>query len=58
MKKKKFIPLLHYLMTRAGWLVTKIYEHYNFDQSPFIKDFVMVNQNSWQKAESSVERDF
>ena len=39
LKEKKFIPLyaddLHFLTTRAGWLVTHIYEHYTFEQSKF-----------------------
>ena len=39
LKDKKFIPLyaedLHFLVNRAGWLVTHIYEHYTFGQSKF-----------------------
>ena len=35
MDEKKFIPLyaehLHILVTRAGWLVTKIYRHFTFE---------------------------
>ena len=46
--EKKFIPLyaedLHFLIKRAGWLVTDIYEHYTFEQSKFKKDFVVMNQ--------------
>ena len=49
---------LHFLVTRAGWLVTKIYEHYTFEQTPFKKELVTMNQNARQKAKSSVERDF
>lgn len=30
---------LHFLITRAGWLVTHIYEHYMFAQSKFKKRF-------------------
>ena len=45
-------------MTRAGWLVTKIYQHFTFEQSKFKKDFVVMNQDSRQKPTSSVERDF
>ena len=41
LKQKKLIPLyaedLHFLVTRAGWLVTHIYEHYTFEQSKFKK---------------------
>ena len=62
MKEKKFIPLyaehLHFLVTRAGWLVTKIYEHYTLEQACFKKEFVTMNQNARQKAETPVERDF
>ena len=60
--EKKFIPLyaedLHFLITRTGWLLTHIYEHFTFEQSKFKKDFVLMNQKSRQKAKSSVERDF
>ena len=32
LRDKKFIPVyaedIHFLVTRAGWLVTHIYEHY------------------------------
>ena len=34
MDEKKFIPLyaerIHFVVTKAGWLVTKIYQHYTF----------------------------
>ena len=50
LKEKKIIPLyaedLHFLITRAGWLVAYIYEHYTFEQSKFKKDFVIMNQKS------------
>ena len=62
LKEKKFILLyaedLHFLITRAGWLVTHIYEHYTFEQSKFKKDFVIMNQKSRQTATSNVEKDF
>ena len=55
MQERKLIPLyavhLHFLVTRAGWLVTKICEHYTFEQAPFKKKFVTMNQNASQKAE-------
>ena len=61
-RKKKFIPLyaedLHFLIERAGWLVTHIYGHYTFEQSKLKKDFVVMNQKSRQQATFSVERDF
>ena len=49
---------LHFLITRAGWLVTYIYAHYTFEQSKFKKDFVVMNQKSRQTATSNVEKDF
>ena len=62
LKEKKIIRLyaedLHFLITRAGWLVTHIYAHYTFEQSKFKKDFVVMNQKSRQTATSSVEKDF
>ena len=62
MKEKKIIPVyaehLHFLVTRAGWLVTKIYEHYTFDQACFKNEFVRMNQNASQKAQIPIERDF
>ena len=62
MQKHASTPLyaehLHFLVTRAGWLVTKIFQHFTFEQSKFKKDFVVLNQKSRQKATFSVERDF
>ena len=62
MKEKKIIPLyaehLHFLMTRAGWLITKIFKHYTFEQACFKKEFVTMNQNARKNAETPVERDF
>ena len=53
LKQKQFIPLyaedLHFLVTRAGWLVTYIYKHFTFEQSKFKKDLVVMNQKSRQK---------
>ena len=48
LKRKKIIPLypeaLHFLITRAEWLVTHIYGHFTFEQSMFKKDFVVMNK--------------
>ena len=49
---------LHFLIKRAGWLVTHIYEHFAFEQSKFKQDFVVMNQKARQKATSPAERDF
>ena len=39
LKEKMFVPLyaedLYFLTTRAGWKVTRIYEHYTFKQNTF-----------------------
>ena len=60
--ENKFIPLyaehLHFLIKKAGWLVTSIYEHSTFEQSRLKKDFVKMKQKARQKATSPVERDF
>ena len=62
MDEKQIILLyaehLHFLVTKASLLVTKIYEQYTFEGSKFKRDFVIMNQNSRQKATSSVEKDF
>ena len=49
---------LYFLTTRAGWKVTKIYDHYTFKQDTFKKDFVVMNQNARKTAKAKVERDF
>ena len=62
MDKKIFIPLydkhLHFLIKRCGWLVTKFYSDFTFDQAMFKKYFVVMNQISRQNAKTSVEKDF
>ena len=49
---------MYFLTTRAGWEVTKIYEHYTFKQDRFKRDFVIMNQNARKTASSKVEKDF
>ena len=61
--EKKFIPLyaedLHYLITRAGWLVTYIYQHFTFEQGKFKRDFFIGNQKARLKVKTSpVEKGF
>ena len=62
MGKKIFIPLyterLHFLIKCCGWLVTKIYSHFTFEQAMFKKEFVIMNKVSQQNAKTSVEKDF
>ena len=43
---------------RAGWKVTKIYDHYTFKQDTFKRDFVVMNQNARKIAKTKVEKDF
>lgn len=58
LKDKRFVTIyaedLHFLVSRAGWLVTYIYAHYKFYQSKFKKEFVVMNQKSRQTASSKV----
>ena len=49
---------LYFLTTRAGWRVTKIYDHYTFKQDTFKRDFMVMNQNARKTAKSSVEKTF
>ena len=62
LEEKNFIPLyaehIHFLVKRAGWLVTKIYQRFTFEQSNFEKDFVVMNQKSKQIAKRNIEKDF
>ena len=61
LEEKKIIPLyaehIHFLVKRAGWLVTKIYQDFTFAQSKYKKDFVITNQKSRQKATTDAEKD-
>lgn len=47
MKRKVFIPLyaehIHFLVKRAGCLVTKIYAHYTFEQLKLKNNFIIMN---------------
>ena len=49
---------LYFLTTRAGWKVTKIYDHYTFKQDTFKRDFVVMNQNARKTAKTFVKKDF
>ena len=61
LEEKKIIPLyaehIHFLVKRAGWLVTKIYQDFTFAQSKYKKEFVITNQKSRQKATTDAEKD-
>ena len=62
MLPKKCIPLylddLVFLVKRAGWVVTKIHAHLTFDQKPFKRNFILMNQKSRQESKSNIEKDF
>ena len=49
---------LYFLTTRAGWKVTRIYDHYTFRQARFKREFVVMNQNARKLAKTKVEKDF
>ena len=40
---KKFIPLYLEDIKRAGWIATKLYSHFNFEQDCFKTEFVLMN---------------
>ena len=62
LKDKIFVTIyaedLHFLTTRAGWKVTRIYDHYTFKQDTFKRDFVVMNQNARKIAKTKVEKGF
>ena len=45
LEEKQLIPLyaehIHVLVKRAGWLVTRIYQHFTFEQSKFEKTLLL-----------------
>ena len=60
-KGKRYSSLcehIQFLVSIAGWLVTKIYIHYAFEQAPFKTDFVAMNQVSRKKTTISVKSIF
>ena len=62
LKEEKNVALyaegLYFLINRAEWPVSYIYEHFTFAQSKFKKDFVVMNQKARQTVTSSVEKGF
>lgn len=49
---------MHFLTTRAGWKVTRIYDHYIFKQARFKRELVVMNQDARKVAKTKVEKDF
>ena len=45
-------------MERCCWTVTKIHQHFNFQQEMFKKDFVISNQVARQNAKTPMEKNF
>ena len=62
MLPKKCFPLyledLAFAIKRGSWVVTKIHAHLTFDQSPFKKNFILMNQKSRQESKTNTEKDF
>ena len=62
MFKKKIIPMyleqLAFVIKRVRWRVTKIHAHLTFEQKRFKEKFILMNQKSWQKAKTNIEKDF
>ena len=62
MLAKRCIPLyledLSFLIKRAGWIVTKMHAHLTFDQKPFKRNFILMNQIFRQESKSNIEKDF
>ena len=59
---KTCIPLyiedLRFLIKRAGWIVTKLFSHFIFEQDAFKKEFVLMNQKLTQNAKNNIEKNF
>ena len=59
---KRCVPIyleeLKFAITRCGWKVTKLYNHYYFEQERYKHDFILTNQKFRQEAESKIESDF
>ena len=62
MIEKKCIPHyledLSFIIKRTRWVVTKIHAHLTFDQKPFKRNFILMNQKSRQESKNNAEKDF
>ena len=62
MLPKRFSPMysehLAFVTKRAGWKVTKINSHLRFEQKPFKKKFILMNQKSRQNSKNNIEKYF
>ena len=43
---------LKFLIQRCGWIVTKLYSHFTFEQDTFQKEFVLHSQKERQNAKT------
>ena len=53
-----YLEDLNFCIKRAGWKGTKIHWHLTFDQAPFKRNFIIMNQNSRQQAKDEVTKVF
>ena len=53
-----YLEHLAFLIKRVGWKVTKIHQHYQFEQERFKRDFIIRNQKARQQSRNNVEKDF
>ena len=53
-----YLEHLAVLIKRLGWKVTKIHQHYQFEQERFKRDFIIRNQKARQQSQNNVEKDF
>ena len=53
-----YLEDLVFIIKRYGWIVTKVHSHLTFDQAPFKKDFILMNQKSRQESKTNIEKDF
>lgn len=53
-KPKKRFPIfvndIHFLTTRAGWKLSKVFNYYMFEQEPFKKDYKLGYEKARQEA--------
>ena len=44
-----------FLLKKAGWTATRLYSHYTFKRDCLKRDFIIMNEDSRQKAQTFVE---
>ena len=48
---------LKFLIQRCGWIVTKLYSDFTFEQDTFKNEFVLHNQKERENTKTDVEKD-